>query len=423
MNLKLERYIDKYKELGNSESQELELLVKKYPWFHGAHVLLAKSHKNQNRYSFKNLLKKASLYSGDRTVLYDVMHDSWKIRIDDSSVEDKVVVPAILKDTVSELKESERVGETIEVAGNAPVVEENVESINVVEPEAEKSLVESKSSDSLVDDVQTDEVQRTVSEEDDKGRIVDFEESGSVETDNSKTVRSISDDANDIKVEVDDRKDYSDEDLQEMSEKKSDDVRSELEKAIKYDPIKDLQEYLDDEDLQEFEEQVKITPDIPVYDPEKELQRFIDSSNDDYDVEIPEDEIVAEEVHDMTYWLEHFDEKEKSVPKKTKKKSPKKPVSNKHPDKATELLEKFIETKPRIAKMDREFFNAEKQGKRSIEDNSDIVTETLAQLYYNQGFPEKSLEIYEKLRLQNPQKEAYFARLILEIKKKNTTQS
>jgi len=75
------------------------------------------------------------------------------------------------------------------------------------------------------------------------------------------------------------------------------------------------------------------------------------------------------------------------------------------------------------AELDREFFSAEKQSTKSVQDESDIVSETLAQVYYNQGFPFKSLEIYEKLRLQNPQKEAYFARLIREIRKKNPQES
>jgi len=78
-------------------------------------------------------------------------------------------------------------------------------------------------------------------------------------------------------------------------------------------------------------------------------------------------------------------------------------------------LDQFIKTKPKIKRQEREFFNAEKQGLKSIEDNSEIVTETLARLFLKQGHPSRAVDVYEKLRLQNPEKDAYFARLIEEI--------
>ena len=48
----------------------------------------------------------------------------------------------------------------------------------------------------------------------------------------------------------------------------------------------------------------------------------------------------------------------------------------------------------------------------------DICTETLAQIYLEQDYPEQAINIYSKLSLRYPEKSVYFAALIDEINKK-----
>jgi hypothetical protein len=50
--------------------------------------------------------------------------------------------------------------------------------------------------------------------------------------------------------------------------------------------------------------------------------------------------------------------------------------------------------------------------------NAEIFTESMAEVYLNQGKTQKAIEIYQKLSLQNPSKSAYFADLIKSIKDK-----
>ena len=49
----------------------------------------------------------------------------------------------------------------------------------------------------------------------------------------------------------------------------------------------------------------------------------------------------------------------------------------------------------------------------------DLYTETLAQIYLEQGYPEQARNIYSKLILANPEKNAYFAALIQKIDELN----
>lgn len=57
---------------------------------------------------------------------------------------------------------------------------------------------------------------------------------------------------------------------------------------------------------------------------------------------------------------------------------------------------------------------------QQLADNSnleeDVVTETMAEAYLQQGKPQKAREIYEKLSLLNPDKSSYFAALLEKIK-------
>jgi len=88
------------------------------------------------------------------------------------------------------------------------------------------------------------------------------------------------------------------------------------------------------------------------------------------------------------------------------------------PRKENEIIEKFIKEEPQIKPPTAEKINMENKARKSAEDNSGFVSETLAQIYTEQGLHHKAIDTYKKLSLKYPEKSLYFAKLIEELNQK-----
>lgn len=91
---------------------------------------------------------------------------------------------------------------------------------------------------------------------------------------------------------------------------------------------------------------------------------------------------------------------------------------NKKPSIQSELIDKFIREEPRISTPRKEFFSPEDIAKQSTFLPNDIVTETLAVVYEQQGHYNTAIKIYERLMLLFPEKNRYFAGRIDDIQRK-----
>ncbi len=84
-------------------------------------------------------------------------------------------------------------------------------------------------------------------------------------------------------------------------------------------------------------------------------------------------------------------------------------------EKSEKIIDKFIEDEPSISQGKSEFFSPTRNAKKSLQDDMEIVSETLADLHVYQGSYKKAKVLYQKLILKFPEKKSLFAKKLEEI--------
>lgn len=144
----------------------------------------------------------------------------------------------------------------------------------------------------------------------------------------------------------------------------------------------------------------KVISTTPPEDVSGEKQENIPSS---FDVNTP---------HSFSDWLKHYNGEDPATVEGKKPTEPKK--ANAHFD----LIDKFIQEDPKIEPKKSSFYSPINMARLSVVDDSELVSETLALIYVEQGSFEKAINAYKKLSLKNPEKRSYFANQIKILKQK-----
>ncbi len=364
-----------YRNLGKQERAELEMKCREYPWFQLLHVLLAKSNQNEKSSLYDGTLKRAAAYVGDRSVMYDIMHnmlltpdDKVSVFVDEANqiANSDNLLDSAIEEQIEEFPETTAAEDVIsEVIPDAHELSEDDGLIDIPVKEEELLTVEEPVNEEIPEFTdQTLEPELLINDDSIVRKKEDILENELAE--NSAVIENNSGEL-----------DTSENDVNESTTSK--------EFTIVYDPLIELAGL----EVSSRPEKESL-PVISVYDPEKELSGYIEENQ--------------ESEHDFSYWLDHFKEPE----------SEKQPVS----EDTTDLLSKFLQEKPSITRPKVEFYKPENMARKSEELNLDFVSSSLAELFVRQGHTGKAIEIYKKLILQNPANSAFFAARIQELELK-----
>ncbi len=80
------------------------------------------------------------------------------------------------------------------------------------------------------------------------------------------------------------------------------------------------------------------------------------------------------------------------------------------------IIDRFLKADPRIQPAKAAIQEGE-VARESVEENPDLVSETLAEILLKQGKKERAIVIYNKLSLMFPEKSSYFAKKMEQIQK------
>ena len=123
-----------------------------------------------------------------------------------------------------------------------------------------------------------------------------------------------------------------------------------------------------------------------------------DDTSDEVDLTTPQAEVAEDSAHGFTEWLNIFDGNKKE---------------NLSED---SLIDRFLKNDPRINIKPDSSAPVENLAKIQAKDAGELITETLAKIYVEQGLINRAIEVYEKLSLKFPEKRSYFAAQIKFLK-------
>jgi hypothetical protein len=210
-----------------------------------------------------------------------------------------------------------------------------------------------------------------------------------------------------------------------LEEKKAETIEETKKEVTEIDHLKAIE--LHSEKKEEVSEKVK---EVDLNEQvEKEVQKQIITSFVEKEIlKTPEwykkeekKELNAGSFSDWLHALKKVDRVEQGPQKKEEEKPRKlefkKPIEKKEEQKA--IIDKIIDMDPGNIRLDpnQRFFEPNTKAKESLLENEHLVTETLAKIYALQGSTGKAIRAYEILSLRFPQKSAYFASLIENLKK------
>jgi hypothetical protein len=356
-------YLDHSEKLSGEDSQLLTALLKNFPYFQTAHLLLAKSLHNQNSINYNNQLKVTAAYATDRKVLHRLITKKLS-----PEVETTVSMPVTQQTRPDESPTRPSI-----------LPEELQEKTNATSEESSPKTTFAVAEETLSDAIPREEVKIPEVSQPLTASITEtVPEPQAFITEEPLPLTGY-----DLKAE-ELEKEYLTEAANTL-----------IEINILQTELRKQQESNSDEIAANPVE--TIASNFVLNNPQPS-EKAVDES---FDKAVP---------HSFTEWLKHASELTEENETEFKE-------INSKQAKNADLIDRFIREEPKIARPKTEFYSPVNMAKQSVADDITFVSETLAKIYVLQGNYLKALHAYENLRLKYPEKRLYFALQIKNLRK------
>jgi hypothetical protein len=393
------RYINEPYLLNAESKTVLESQVKEFPYCQSLQLLYTKNLHLLNSTRYNSQLKIAAAYSGDRRMLYELMKRTAPVQVKEEVVleEKKIEEPVVLAKKTD------------------PVIEEK----KIAEEKKTEPVVEQKKAEVIKKDRTPEDILRdALAEIDARKKEIEAEKKAGNNTGDQEIVEE----KKELEVEQKAKEELKAEE-KEIEEIKLEE-KGQAENILKlisettdtplnetFDEVEKLKEELGTLDELYTNKAIEASVELDIFKAEEELNKKIGS---DLKKSIEEENTKKAEgketvdltkKHSFSDWL-----KLRNAGENSEKSS----GSN---EESSDLIEKFIQTEPKIGKIKTEFYNPVNMARQSVSDSGELVSETLARIYEQQGAYAKAIHAYEILSLRMPEKKSIFAARIEEIRK------
>lgn len=395
--------------INNSDVDDLRQLAKDYPYFSKPFEILARYYYQTNHYRFEDMLRQAAIRVRDRKILYEFIHSEIpEVKEEKSEIIQETETPVV---AVSEEKNTEEVKLGLDAFltdDEISVQSEEIESeeLELGSDEAVETPFEFEGTFKLHETVNTPEEQDIIGEE----IATEFSFTKSFVQNEEAEVSQIAT----VETEVEIAKEEQGQGQEQEQEQKQEIELITEEEVAEVELINDEETEVISENREIEKEVHEVSNKISELDlrkyPVYSIETFVPQTEEQA---LPE----TDSSKDFFSWLKNpkhaaettevIEELEEDIAIE----------SNEKVTKSLDIIEKFISINPQISRPKKEFFSPENMAKRSEVLDLEFVSETLAEIYYQQGNFDFAIKAYEKLSLQNPSKQSFFADLIDKIKK------
>lgn len=368
-------------EVEKSDIPLLKKEVEKYPYFYTLRALLLYGLKKENHPSFEDYLNKTSIQSSNRVDLYHYINS-------EPIKKETETIPLIIEDEkVEELVENKINSEVSSDESTAKIVEQNNDTTEVTDENIEENREQFVNNTEIISKDNSDDVNEDIVDE----MIENDTEESELRTDHVVDI-------------------ISEDELNEVAEITNEVVEISTSKEDKTS-INDIANAVQQTSEIELIENNSVKNEVEILAETIEVIEESKPEVNDQKVEIGENN-NSESTFSFTDWL-------KKVPSQSKtQKEIEEEQEIAEREIKYKLIDDFLEKNPKIVPMKKTDItpaNTPSNFVQNTEEYSDLMTETLAQIYIEQKKYDKAIKAYKILILKYPEKNSLFANRIKEI--------